>query len=1398
MLDAHLQPRLLPWRFIAIFLLLTVGIALSGYLFYLQQKRQMTGERQRELEAVARLKVQQIVNWQQERLADVAGLARSPFLGRYIQQLPQDSSGEIHRELQTWLEAIQRSHDYQDMALVGLQSQVLISTSKAGFVFGTEGRHLIQQSCREQRPLLSDLHFDETVRHIHLDLLAPILSRGPHREPLAVLFIRIDPVRFLYPLIQTWPTPSDTAETLLVRREGDEVLFLNELRHRAGTALTLRLPLSDDLPAGRAARGFTGVMEGRDYRGVPVLAAVLPIPESSWRIVAKVDAEEVFAPLRQRARIITFLTTLMIVCAGAFLGFIWHRQQAVYYRRQFQVEQDKANLLQRYEHLTRHANDIILLIDSGGNLVDANERAVATYGYPKPELLHKTIYELRTPETVAAIPVEMEKVRSANGFVFETRHRRADGSTFPVEVSSRLVAVGGQQLFQSIIRDISERHLAEQALRESEARFRLLFEKAPLPYQSLDADGRLLDVNAKWQETLGYAREEVIGRWFGDFIIPEQQRRFIKGFPVYKERGKVENYEVTLRRRDGSALLALYSGTVGYDLDGNFRQTHCIFADITERKRAELALRDTLEKLQAIIQCSPLSIFILDPEGRVQMWNPAAETMFGWTAAEALGQVLPIVPPEQFSEFKANLQQNLEGVAIVGRECKRRRQDGSDIDVRVYTSPMHDAAGRITGIMALNADITEEKQAAAKIHHLNRLYAVLSQINQTIVRVRRRDDLFADICRIAVEYGGFPLAWIGLVDEDRQAVIPAAVSGQDDGFINAEGISLQDAAEQDGPIVSSILQGRYALCLDAEALPPGAPRREAALARGFHSCGVFPFKVAERVSGVLVVHSGEPNFFTTNEVKLLEEIAADISFALENMDREAQRLRAEKALQDSEELYRMIFNHLPLGVMHFDDQGRIFDFNDRFLEIIGASREQIVGFNLLMGLRDPAMHRAVQDSLEGASGYYEGDYQSVASGKVTPIRAFFHRIVAEDGRFLGAVGLFEDVTERQRLENQIRQSQKLEAIGTLAGGIAHDFNNILMAIIGFAELAQMSALKDQDARANIGEVLKAAHRARGLVKQILTFSRQEKQELKPIPVGPIVAETLKFLRSSLPATIDIRTNFNARTARVLADPTQIHQTVMNLCTNAGHAMRDAGGVLTVGLDEVRLEDADITSYPDLTPGPYVRLTVSDTGHGMPPETLARIFEPFFTTKTREEGTGMGLSVVHGIVKSLGGEIKVYSEPGKGSTFQVLLPLISVEETAAVAVSGEMPTGREHILFVDDEEALAVLGGQMLERLGYRVTVKTSAIEALAAFRERPQGFDLIISDQTMPHLTGAKLAREILQLRPDLPIILCTGFSESLSPEKAQHLAIDALLMKPLSIRDLAVAVRQVLDRQKG
>ena len=512
------------------------------------------------------------------------------------------------------------------------------------------------------------------------------------------------------------------------------------------------------------------------------------------------------------------------------------------------------------------------------------------------------------------------------------------------------------------------------------------------------------------------------------------------------------------------------------------------------------------------------------------------------------------------------------------------------------------------------------------------------------------------------------------------------------------------------------------------------------------------------------------------------------------------RKRAEEKIIVSEEKYKRLFYSINDGICLHEIictagepiDYRILDVNPKYEELIGINRDEAIGV---------AASRLYKTD---KAPYLDIYAKVVETGKPTSFETYFEPM---DKHFIISVfspgknqfaTIFQDITERKKYENQIQQAQRMEAIGTLAGGIAHDFNNILSAIIGFTELALDEVEKDTILEDSLQEVYTAGKRAKDLVKQILTISRYDKTEVKPIQVAPLVKEALKMLRSTIPTSIEFRENICSDPLVINADPTQLHQIIVNLATNAKQAMADESGILEIDVNTISFESDINDFYQDMQPGDYVRITVSDTGCGISDKFIKKIFEPYFTTKEKGEGTGLGLSVVHGIVKSHNGHITVYSELGKGTTFHVYLPLVSKASAGMSEKPVEpLPTGIEKILLVDDERPIAKMQAQHLERLGYTVTTRTSSHEALEVLQQSPEKFDLIITDMTMPNLTGDKLAEKIKAICKDIPIILCTGFSEKINV-RGEIPGIDGFLMKPVDKLKIAKMVRKVLDEAKG
>ncbi|MCP4749203.1 MAG: response regulator [Desulfobacteraceae bacterium] len=527
----------------------------------------------------------------------------------------------------------------------------------------------------------------------------------------------------------------------------------------------------------------------------------------------------------------------------------------------------------------------------------------------------------------------------------------------------------------------------------------------------------------------------------------------------------------------------------------------------------------------------------------------------------------------------------------------------------------------------------------------------------------------------------------------------------------------------------------------------------------------------------------------------LEQLVHKRTIELENQINE--RLMAEKDLQKSEQRYRILIDTAREGVWVIDEQACTTFVNKQMADMLGYQVDQMLDRTIL-DFVDETNKVLLQSKLarrkEGHGEQYDIVFRHKNGSEIYCI-VNANPLFDGSGHVVGSFGMITNVTERMRLQNRLQESQRIESIGTLAGGIAHDFNNILSSIFGYTRLMQFDLPEDSPCIEYLENIWAAAERAKNLVHQILTFSRQAEEERICLLLGPIVKETIKFLRASIPSTIEIRESIKESSLKVLADSTQIHQVVMNLCTNAAQSMENKGGVLEITLTDADTNDCGKDAALETLTGPHLRLTVNDSGCGIPLKIIDRIFDPFFTTKKPGKGTGMGLSVVHGIVKSHGGIIRVESSEGKGSKFEVLLPAHNVETVERQAMQEPvLPSGNETVLVVDDETDIVNILIKILTYLGYQVEGKTDSREALELFRSRPSDFDLVITDLTMPDLTGIQFAQKLLEIRADLPVILCTGYDDGITRQQAQSTGIRALLLKPMDAVSLAQTVRTTLD----
>jgi PAS domain S-box-containing protein len=756
-----------------------------------------------------------------------------------------------------------------------------------------------------------------------------------------------------------------------------------------------------------------------------------------------------------------------------------------------------------------------------------------------------------------------------------------------------------------------------------------------------------------------------------------------------------------------------------------------------------------------------------------------------------IGHYLKIV--SFFLIYKAIIQTGLvRPYDLLFRDLKQSRENLQTAHDQLEQRVRERTAELVAANQQLKAEIKERKRVQQELLKSNQMLKILSECNQCLVHAADERSLLDTICRNIIEHGKFRFACVALTEHHQGRLLRrVAHAGDDAGFFKKTEMIEAKSGGADDPNSTIFWTGQPKIVNNIQEDSDSVAWLSAAAKRGCASAIILPLSDNGNIMGALMIYSDQPGAFDSQRVELLTELARDAAFGINTL-----RMQNRRKTVEAERL---------LLATAMEQAGECIAIADRDanIEYVNPSVERITGLkpNAYIGRSitdlfdndhqtniDTILHRVKTGKHWGGKidvKTLEGTVLNL-NVALSPVRDSSHKI----DHF---VAIIRDITRECQMEQRLIQSHKMEAIGTLAGGIAHDFNNILAAINGFSELALCDVEENTAVHKNLSEVLIAGHRAAELVQQILAFSRQTIPESKPVSVKLVVEEAARLLRSSLPAFIEIRQNL-VSDGMVMTDPTQIHQVVMNLGTNAAHAMQEKGGVLEFDLRD-ELVDADVAArYPEIQAGTYLKFTVRDTGHGMAQEIIDHIFEPFYTTKANGEGTGMGLSVVHGIVTSCGGTITVSSEPGKGSSFSVLLPAIKSASDFKKDREVLIPMGnKEHVLFIDDEPSLVKMGHQILESLGYQVTSETDGPEALNLIKARPDRFDLVVTDMTMPKITGDKLALAIKAIRPKLPVILCSGFSTQMDNHKAAKLGIQAYVRKPVQREHLAHIISEVL-----
>ncbi|MCA9500133.1 MAG: PAS domain S-box protein [Nitrospira sp.] len=996
----------------------------------------------------------------------------------------------------------------------------------------------------------------------------------------------------------------------------------------------------------------------------------------------------------------------------------------------------------------KHAKDL--------RFIRFNQAGEDLLGYPKESMIGKTDFdffpkaeadfynkkdrEVLSGKTQVDIPEEVIQTKFQGTRYLHTKK-------IPI-----LDDQGTPQYLLGISEDITEQKQAELERREREILLHLIFETGPGCIKRVAADGTLLHINPAGLELIEAENaSEVLGRSVFDLVVPEHVDAF-KQMHHEVIQGKKRTLQFEVQGTKGTrSWIETYAVPFKNPITNEVEHL-AVTHDITKRKKSEEQAQQLSRQNELILSSAGDGIYGLDLEGRTTFVNPAGAKMLGYEPQELIGSFMHGIVHHSKPDGSPYPSKACPIYAVYSDGAIRQvqdevlwRKDGTSFPVEYTSTPIWQD-GNLAGAVVTFRDITERKESEDAFEQSRRDFLTLVNSLEGIVWE----------CE-------FPSYRFTFVSQEAERLLGYSVDewlGEPDFFCNRLHPSDQRRVVE--------------YC------------REATLRKENHELEYrFLKKNGEEIwlrdLVTVVVEHDRP-------VKL-----RGVMFNI------TQTKLAEAILQESEERFRLLNEAIPQQVWTARPDGSLDYVNRRVLEYFGSSFEEMLGHGWQRFLHPDDLPGCLDCWARACETKqpYEIEFR-LLRGTDNSFRWHLGRalpVLNPEGQVVKWFGSHTDITQLKQLENQVRQSQKMEAIGTLAGGIAHDFNNILMAIIGYTELAKQIVRENVSAQKNLDEVLVAGQRAKELVQQILTFSRQTEQSQQPLDLQPVVREVCKFLRATFPATIDIRQNFTEPTSIILGDPIQMHQVLMNLCANAEYAMRGSGGLLVLKLERVTGEPDGIGTHPDLHGGAYVRLTVQDTGSGMTSDIAQRIFDPFFTTKRVGEGTGMGLAVVHGIVISHGGVIRVESEPGQGTIFSLYFPEMEAASYPGEdkSVQQEVFMGRGHILLVEDEEPLARLEEEAMKGLGYEVMVRTSSVEALEAFRADPFRFDAVVTDQTMPHITGEALARQLLELRPDVPIILCTGFSHSMTSEKAKAMGIRAFLLKPLLIKDLARTLREVL-----
>jgi PAS domain S-box-containing protein len=1223
---------------------LASAVLVGGYIVYMQYQQKYRTEVEYQLTAVAKLKMHQLVQWRKERLSDANIFYKNDVFSDLIKRYFNNSADtDAKRRIQTWMGQIFTSSSYDRICLHDAAGTEHLSFPKeqiqTSFIFSARSTDVMKSANVE----FQDFYRDEKNNQVYLTVLVPVLDEYDSVKTLGILGLRIDPRQYLYPLIEEWPTPSKTAETLILRREGSEVLFLNELRFQKNTALNLRTPLNNIHSAAvKAALGQEGIVEGIDYRGEPVIAYVCAVPHSPWFLVVRMDSSELYAPMRERLWLMIILVGALLIGVGASVSLVWRHQRSRFYEEQYQTTEALRESENRFRTLWNNSLDAMRLTDASGTIVMVNRAFYRLFEKTDEEIVGSSIATTYSPNHNRKI-LDHYCERFQNHTIAPFLEKKVtlwNGDERCLELSNSFLTFSGKgELLLSVFRDITERKLLEETLAESEGKFSVAFKTSPYAMSITEPqNGRFIEINDTFSTMTGFTREETIDNASVgmDLWVDEKDRHH-----VVKELGsglKIVGREFKFKKKNGEIIIGLFSAHLVRIKDNTYILSS--INEITKRKQAEAEINRLLEMSE---------------------------------------------------RSRSNLLSVLE-------------------DQKLAQEALRESEERMEDIIYSVGDWVWEVDA-------NKKYTFSSDKGKDII-------------------GYAPEETIGKTPFDFMP---------------------QDEAERVKTIFSDIVSNK-------------APIKD-----------LENWNIRKDGERICLLTNGVPILDEHGNLKGYRGVDKDIS----------ERKRAEEALRCSNEFNQSLLQAIPLGMDIVDEQGTILFLSDHMKKLIGMDALGQTCWSVYKDDKNQCLDCPRRKGIEfGQSEVLE--VANFLGGRIFQIK---HAGIMYHGK-KAILEIFIEVTEQRKLQYQLLQSQKIQSIGTLAGGIAHDFNNILGIILAYSSRLERLAGDKQKIIESGAAITTAVERGAALVRQILTFARQADVTFKPVNIPEFIREMISMLNETFPKVIEISKLIEEEIPVINADHAQMHQALLNLCVNARDAM-PGGGTLTIKVNTV---DQNIVKkqFTAASAERYVCISVADTGIGMDIKTKERIFDPFFTTKEKGKGTGLGLSVVSGVMQVHHGFVGVESHEDKGTTFYLYLPVQSDLglERKLEPQESTAHGGTETLLIVEDEEVLRDILHTLLESKGYHLYAAADGIEAVNVYREHRNEIALVLTDVGLPKMTGLDEFKKLKEINPNVKVLLASGFLDLGAKSEIYKAGAKGFIQKPYRSYDVLSKIREVLDME--